>query len=129
VLRVPLLSILLGLAALSGCNQPREATVKVFVGATVIAKAGDPPQPYSIVIVDGNQITAVGAQSEVPVPTGSMKINGVGKFLYPAGSQGRIKPGEPADLLLVRVNPNEDPQYMQKLDGRMSGGHWTPVGN
>jgi hypothetical protein len=77
---------------LSACNQP--SGVKVIVGAKLGAI------DYSIVVIDGGKIIAVGPQSQVPVPKGSTITSGLGMTIEPGPGDDPIEAGRPANLIL-----------------------------
>jgi hypothetical protein len=112
---------------LAACVQPHDAPVKVFVGAALVDPAGG-VVTHSVVIVSDGIVTAAGPQADVPVPTGSHKINGLGLFLFPLDPKLPIREGAPAAFGLYRVNPLTDPAYAQKAAGLMRGANWEPQG-
>lgn len=85
---------LLVLAALSlaGCTSPDASGVKAIVGAKLGAI------DYSVVVIEGGKITALGPQSQVPVPKGSEITRGIGMTIEPDG--GTLEPGSAANLIL-----------------------------
>ncbi len=76
---------LLVLAALcvTGCKPPEESQQKAIIGAILIDGTGGPPMSDSVVVVAGSRIRAVGNRTNMPIPAGVEKINGMGKFLVP----------------------------------------------
>ncbi|MDD5218947.1 MAG: amidohydrolase family protein [Candidatus Bipolaricaulis sp.] len=54
-----------------------------IVGATVIDGTGRPARPDATVVIEGTQIAAVGARSNVRLPKGTVEIDAVGRFLLP----------------------------------------------
>jgi len=77
-----LLSLCL-LATLAGCKLNEETKVKAIIGAVLIDGNGGPPITDSVVVISGSKIRAAGLRANVPIPAGSDKINGSGKFLTP----------------------------------------------
>src|SRR5436190_23750822 len=77
-----LLSLCL-LASLTGCKLNEETKVKAIIGAVLIDGNGGPPITDSVVVVSGSRIRSAGLRANVPIPAGSDKINGSGKFLTP----------------------------------------------
>jgi imidazolonepropionase-like amidohydrolase len=65
------------------CKPPEESRFKAIVGA-VLVEAGKPPLSRSVIVVAGNRIRGVGEQANVPIPAGSDKVDGSGKFLIAA---------------------------------------------
>lgn len=68
---------------LSACKPSEDSRVKAIIGAVLVDGAGGPPISDSVVIVAGSRIRAAGTRAAVPIPAGSDKINGAGKFLVP----------------------------------------------
>ena len=54
-----------------------------IVGATLIDGNGGGPVGSSVVVIEGNRISAVGVEGEVDVPAGAEVIDGTGKFILP----------------------------------------------
>jgi hypothetical protein len=71
------------LLPLAACKPSEETRLKVIVGATLIDGTGAPPLSRSVVIVAGSRIRAVGTQAATPIPAGSDKFDGAGRFLAP----------------------------------------------
>ena len=94
---------------LCACSQP--TGVKVILGAQLN------DIPYSVVVIDNGKITAVGPQSQIPVPKGSEITRGIGKILEPIPTSSKIAPGESADLLL------RDPSNGSQMT--MRSGEWV----
>src|SRR5438477_3563905 len=101
------------LASLTGCKLNEETKVKAIVGAVLIDGQGGPPISDSVVVISGSRIRAAGVRANVPIPAGSEKINGAGKFLVPGlidlhvhlGSRGG--PGfNAADYTRERIEKN-----------------------
>jgi imidazolonepropionase-like amidohydrolase len=70
--------------ALAGCKPAAESRLEAIIGAELINGTGGPPISRSIVIVAGTRFRAVGDQPNTPVPAGSDKVNGAGRFIVPA---------------------------------------------
>src|SRR5882724_2785885 len=66
-----------------GCKLNEETKVKAIIGAVLIDGNGGPPITDSVVVISGSRIRAAGLRANVPIPAGSDKINGSGKFLTP----------------------------------------------
>lgn len=69
--------------ALITCKPGEESNVKAIIGAVLIDGTGGAPVSDSVVLVTGSRIRAAGPRANVPIPAGSEKINGAGKFLLP----------------------------------------------
>src|SRR5438876_1686166 len=96
-----------------GCKLNEETKVKAIIGAVLIDGNGGPPITDSVVVISGSRIRAAGLRANVPIPGGSDKINGSGKFLTPGlidlhvhlGTRGG--PGfQAADYTRQRVEKN-----------------------
>lgn len=55
----------------------------VIQGGTLVDGNGGPPVANSFVVIQGNQITAVGPAGQVQVPAGAQAINANGKWVLP----------------------------------------------
>jgi imidazolonepropionase-like amidohydrolase len=66
-----------------GCKPSEDSNVKAIVGAVLIDGTGGGPVTDSVVVIAGSRIRAVGSRANVPIPAGSEKIDGRGKFLLP----------------------------------------------
>ncbi|MBI2680616.1 MAG: amidohydrolase family protein [Candidatus Solibacter usitatus] len=78
---------------LSGCKPPEESNQKAIIGAVLIDGRGGPPISDSVVIVAGSRIRAAGPRASVPIPAGTEKIDGSGKFLVPGLIDLHVHPG------------------------------------
>jgi imidazolonepropionase-like amidohydrolase len=80
-----LLGLLIGCLLLAGCGIESEGLPEriSIVGAKLIDGTGAPPIPYSVVVVEGDRIRAVGTQAATPVPKGSTIVDGLGKVIIP----------------------------------------------
>src|SRR5437868_12097970 len=76
-------AMMLGMAgdrvAAQNANQPP----LVIQGATLIDGNGGAPVANSVIVIQGNRITAVGRAGQVQVPAGATVINANGKFVLP----------------------------------------------
>jgi imidazolonepropionase-like amidohydrolase len=71
------------LFALAGCKVNEETKLVAIIGAVLIDGNGGPPITDSVVVISGTRIRSAGLRANVPIPAGSDKINGSGKFLTP----------------------------------------------
>jgi imidazolonepropionase-like amidohydrolase len=55
----------------------------VFTNVTVIDGTGRAPQPGMTVLIREDRIARIGRSSEVPIPAGTQRVDGTGKFLIP----------------------------------------------
>src|SRR5262249_9646446 len=53
------------------------------IGATVIDGTGSAPLEAATIVIEGERIVAVGPTATVPVPEGTMTIDGRGRFVIP----------------------------------------------
>ena len=114
---------MLALIALS-CTEPPLPETKVIVGATLIDGI-NPPLSHSVVVVRDGKVSAVGPQQSVPIPAGSEKVEGYGKYITAANRGAKIEPGAPADLVLLAANPLENPGNYDRIERRMVSGKWV----
>src|SRR5438309_6331767 len=55
----------------------------VIQGGTLIDGNGGAPVPNSVIVIQGNRITAVGRAGQVQIPAGAQIINAAGKWITP----------------------------------------------
>ena len=98
----PLLPICATICAMSlaACTSPSDSGVKAIVGARLDPGPGYASIPYSVIVIEGGKIRALGPQAEVPVPKGAEITRGNGKLVRPLPSGATLAPGKPADLVL-----------------------------
>lgn len=94
------LLLLVFLLLLSACASKEAPTVKVIVGAKLIASPGATPIEFSVIVIEGGKFREVGPQSSTPVPKGAEITSGLGKTASPVDSANPIEPGQPANLVL-----------------------------
>ena len=108
---------LLACLLLGACGTKPPTRIAI-VGAALY-NPPDSPIPHSVILVEGGRIQALGTQQDVPVPAASQKINGIGKSVWPAGSEP-LRVGSPANLLLgVGIPPDA------LTEKRMRNGQWV----
>ena len=61
-------------------QQPQALVIQ---GGTLIDGNGGVPVPNSVIVIQGNRITAVGRAGQVQVPAGATIINAAGKWITP----------------------------------------------
>ena len=78
-------ALLFGAAPESSQGQLRPATspIKALVGGTLIDGFGGRPIRNSVIVIEGERITAVGAQGAVPIPAGAELISTDGMSVLP----------------------------------------------
>jgi len=81
-------TLTLGMAT-SACG-PANPPVKAITGATLIDGTGAPAVPDCVVVVNGNDIQAVGPRASVPIPAGAKEYSAKGQFLVPGLIDVRI---------------------------------------
>jgi imidazolonepropionase-like amidohydrolase len=119
------LAFLAVLVLLAGaCAEPPVPETKVIVGATLIDGV-NPPLEYSVIVVREGKIAAVGPQQSTPIPPGSEKVNGLGKFVVASNRSSRLEPGSPADLLLLSGSPVGSSDDYHNIERRMVAGKWV----
>lgn len=105
--------LLLALLPFAACTMPDNSGVKVIVGAKLVSP-GRAPVDYSIVVIENGKFTAVGPQSQVPVPKGSAITRGLGMTIEPEPGGEPIEAGKPANLILKG-----------ETERRMHNGEWV----
>ena len=80
-------ALLSGAALLTWCaSVPGEAQGQqaiVIQGGTLLDGNGGPPVANSVIVIQGNRITAVGAAGQVQIPAGAQVIDARGKWVTP----------------------------------------------
>jgi hypothetical protein len=84
-------SAVCGLAlAAGGCDREQarapaapQAQALVIQGGTLIDGNGGPPVSNSVIVIEGNRITAAGAAGQVQVPQGAQIVDAAGKWIIP----------------------------------------------
>src|SRR6266852_7455281 len=66
-----------------GPGDAQQPQALVIQGGTLIDGNGGAPVPNSVIVVQGNRITAVGRAGQVQVPAGATIINAGGKWITP----------------------------------------------
>lgn len=112
----------LSITLLAGCASNDNPPPKVIVGATLLNPNAAPIE-NSMIVVSGSRIQRAGTQADVPVPPGSEKIAGYGKFITPAKPEEPIVPGSSANLKLFSADPRQNPQAAPERV--LSEGEWT----
>jgi imidazolonepropionase-like amidohydrolase len=67
----------------AGQQRPAPARVKALVGGTLIDGFGGRPIRNGVIVIDGERITAVGAQGSVQIPAGAEVISTEGMSVLP----------------------------------------------
>src|SRR6266516_3233303 len=63
-----------------GAQQPQALVVQ---GGTLIDGNGGTPLANSVIVIQGNQVTAVGAANQAQAPDGAQVVNASGKWIIP----------------------------------------------
>src|SRR5687767_14113610 len=75
--------LLAGSAAPVGQSPPVQARLKALVGGTLIDGFGGRPVRNSVVVIDGERISAVGVQGSLAIPQGAEVISTEGMSVLP----------------------------------------------
>ena len=67
----------------SAIAQNPPSTALIIQGGTLIDGNGGAPVPNSVILMEGNRITAVGRAGQVQIPAGAKIINASGKYVLP----------------------------------------------
>src|SRR5688572_8109793 len=86
----------------AAAQAQRGSAVTAIVGARLIDGTGAPAIGSSVVVVNGDRITAAGPQQRVQVPQGATVVNAAGKTIIPG-------------LVDVHCHLNQPPDVMRKL--------------
>src|SRR5689334_11046984 len=60
-----------------------QSNVTAIVGGTLIDGTGRPPVRNAVVVLEGNQIKAVGTRGQVSYPSSARVLDGTGKTILP----------------------------------------------
>jgi imidazolonepropionase-like amidohydrolase len=77
--------------------QP-SGSVIALVGATVIDGNGGPPLRDAVVVIEGQEIAAVGSRRSVTVPKGARVIDAIGRFVTPGFIDTNVHVGPIGDV-------------------------------
>src|SRR5262249_47394572 len=77
------LALMLGVGPGRVAAQNAGAPTLVIQGGTLIDGNGGAPVANSVVVIQGNRITAVGAAGQVQIPAGAQVVNANGKYVLP----------------------------------------------
>jgi len=84
-MRKSIVAVLLASAALAAADAAAQGQGQTLViqGGTLIDGNGGAPVPNSVIVIQGNRISAVGRAGQVQVPAGAQVINAAGKWITP----------------------------------------------
>ncbi len=71
------------LAAPSQSPAPRPESITAYVGATLIDGTGGPALANSVIVAQGDRITALGSQADTKVPHGALTVSLRGRTVIP----------------------------------------------
>lgn len=77
------LVLVCGIAGVRLAGQAPQQPALVIEGGTLIDGNGGAPVPNSVVVIQGNRITAVGRRGQVAVPANARVIDAAGKWVLP----------------------------------------------
>src|SRR6266478_6637103 len=77
------LFLVIGIFSAGARAQAQQAAPLVIEGGTLIDGNGGPPVRDSVIIIQGNKITAVSRKGRGALPAGARIINAAGKFVLP----------------------------------------------
>lgn len=106
------------LAACAGDTPP----VKAVVGVTLL-NPGHAPVDYAVILVRGTRIDKVGTMTTVPIPAGSEKLAGYGKFVTPVKPGEAIAAGAAASFQIFGQDPRSDPAA--RPERVLTAGEWA----
>jgi hypothetical protein len=107
--------LVLGLALLlTACTEPAvEPGLKAIVGGRLEIIPGAAPIEYSVIVIAGGKIQALGPQALTPVPKGAETISAKGKRILPSPADARLLIGEPADLMFLDAETGTQERIMK----------------
>ena len=117
------IALLLAFGAIA-CSRG-DFDVQAITGVTLIDGTPQPPVSQANVVVQRGRIVAAGPAASVPVPPDATRTDGGGLFVFPLDPLVPIRVGADANLLLLKVNPAVEPDYLKHVAGRMKIGRWT----
>ncbi len=109
---------------LGGCSRGDRA-VQAIVGATLLDGSPNPPVSPSTVLVRRGRILAAGPSAGIPIPEDANRIPATGLYVFPLDPREPIRAGADANLLILKVNPAVEQDYLKHVAGRMEIGRWT----
>lgn len=115
--------VLGGLAGL-GCARGDLAPLAI-AGAALIDGTPNPPVVPANIVIRRGRVAAAGPAERVPIPEDAEKIDARGLFVFPLDPKQPIRIGADANLLLLKVNPAVEADYLKYVAGRMEIGRWT----
>lgn len=114
--------VLFGLAC-AGCSHGDEAP-QAIAGVTLIDGTPDPPVAPANLVIRRGRVVAAGPAEKVLIPEGAERIDGRGLFVFPLDPKQPVRIGADANLLLLKVNPALETNYLKYVAGRMEFGRW-----
>ena len=118
-------SAVLSLALCAGACSRGDQAVQAIAGGTLVDGSPNPPVSPSTVLVKRGRIVAAGPAADVPIPPDANRIPAAGLFVFPLDPREPIRAGADANLLLLKVNPAVEQDYLKNVAGRMETGRWT----
>lgn len=99
---------------LAGCTEPTvEPGLKAIVGGILEPSLDAEAIPYSVIIIAGGKIRALGPQASTPVPKGAETITAKGKKIRPMPYDAKLEPGSPASLFVFDAETGTPERIMR----------------
>jgi N-acetylglucosamine-6-phosphate deacetylase len=99
---------------LCGCAEPEiEPGLIAIVGGKLETSLDAESIPYSVIVIAGGKIRAIGSQASTPVPKGAETINAKGKLIRPMPYDVKLVSGGPADLMLFDAETGAPDRIMR----------------
>ena len=106
--------VLVAAVLLASCSEPSvEPGLKALVGGRLEASLNAEPIAFSVVVISGGKIRAVGSQASTPVPKGAETINAKGKVIRPMPYNATIATGQPANFIVLKADDYAPDSIMQ----------------
>jgi hypothetical protein len=98
---------------LTSCSEPPvQPGHKAIIGGRLEIVPGTAIE-YSVIVIAGGRIQALGPQSMTPVPKGAETISAKGKRIVPWPADAKLLVGEPANLMFIDTETGTPGQVMK----------------
>ncbi len=132
-------AVMLACAAAPSAQRGPAGPVTAIVGARLVDGTGSAPIDDSVILVNGDRITAAGPRAGVPVPQGATVVNAAGKTVIPGLIDVHCHLNQPADVMrrllpvmlnwgvtTVRMVGNDKPEIMHVYTEARAGTFPSP---
>jgi len=81
--RFPLVTLLVGLAAIAPIAARQQQAVTALVGGTLIDGTGRPPVGDAVVVIENGRVSAAGPRAGVTIPAGAAIVDATDRWILP----------------------------------------------